>query len=379
MVKIAGNFMLIMPVITLFFKENGLSMHDIFVLQSLFSVAVIFLEIPSGYFSDRIGRRKTLIAGHLFIIGGYFCYSLASGFWQFVIAEVLLGFGISFSSGTDTALLYDTLLEGGGEEYYSRLEGRRFSAGLVSEAIASVLGGVIALVSLRLPLYLETTVIIASFPVVLSIVEPAVCSVENKKNAMEGILDIIKDLLRKGNGLKWVILYSSVISASTLTMVWMIQPYLKEVGISIGAFGIIWAGLMLLSAFISWNTEKIKNFFGEKKILTSLVVMVSVGYFSLMYFWSSWSIIFMGLFYLVRGIHDPIVSAYINRQISSNRRATILSIKNLFSRILFSIVGPIVGWISDVFSLKEAIFYSGIIFLFLGCSTLFMVYKKKAV
>ncbi|RME62044.1 MAG: MFS transporter, partial [Candidatus Dadabacteria bacterium] len=52
-----------MPVIVLFFKENGLSMKDVFILQALFSVAVVIFEIPSGYFSDVVGRRTTLIVG----------------------------------------------------------------------------------------------------------------------------------------------------------------------------------------------------------------------------------------------------------------------------------------------------------------------------
>lgn len=376
-IRVVGSFMLIMPVITLFFKENGLTMHDIFVLQALFAMSVIVFEIPSGYFSDRVGRKKALIIGYIFAIGGFATYSIAHGFWQFVIAEVLLGFGASFSSGTDAALLYDSLLEDGSESAYTRIEGRRFSAGLISESVASVMGGFIALISLRLPLYIETSVLILAFPVVLSITEPSVCSIKNKKSAMEGIGDIIKDLVHKDNKLKWIILYSSVVGASTLTMVWMIQPYLKEVDIPIGFFGIIWAGLMILSAVISWNAEKISRLLGEKKIISLMIVLVIVGYFSLSYFWASWAIIFLGLFYVVRGIHGPIISAYINGKVSSDVRATILSIKNLFGRVLFSVIGPFVGWISDVFSLEVAVLYSGGIFASLGLSALFLVYRNK--
>lgn len=378
-IKAVGSFMLIMPVITLFFKENGLSMQDIFVLQALFSLSVMLLEVPSGYFSDRVGRKRALIIGYLLSISGYIAYSLAYGFWEFVWAEMLLGFGISFSSGTDSALLYDSLLEEGKESGYTRLEGRRFSAGLISESLASVLGGFLALASLRLPLYCETALLILALPVVFSIVEPSVCMVKSKKSPMEEILDVLRNLVHRNNKIKWIILYSSLIGASTLTMVWMIQPYLEEVKIPIGFFGIIWAGLMLLSAVVSWNAEKISNVLGVKNILISMVILVAIGYFSLEYFWASWAVIFLGLFYVVRGIHGPIISAHINGQVSSDVRATILSIKNLFTRIVFSIVGPFVGWINDMFSLELAIFYSGGIFTFLGLGALFLVYRSRAV
>ena len=58
-------FMLIMPVIVLFYKENGLSMQDIMVLQALYSLALVIFEVPSGYFSDTLGRRNSLVAGSI--------------------------------------------------------------------------------------------------------------------------------------------------------------------------------------------------------------------------------------------------------------------------------------------------------------------------
>jgi hypothetical protein len=38
-------------------------------------------------------------------------YTVADGFWGFLIAELILGLGSSFISGTDTAMLYDTLID----------------------------------------------------------------------------------------------------------------------------------------------------------------------------------------------------------------------------------------------------------------------------
>lgn len=30
-------------------------------LEAIYYIAVVFLEVPSGYFSDRFGRRQTLL------------------------------------------------------------------------------------------------------------------------------------------------------------------------------------------------------------------------------------------------------------------------------------------------------------------------------
>jgi MFS family permease len=367
-----------MPIITIFFKENGLSMRDIFVLQAFFSVAVIFLEIPSGYFSDKVGRKKTLIVGYSLAILGYAIYSFSYGFWGFLWAEIILGFGCSFISGTDSALLYDTLLETKQKSRYTELEGRRYSLAMISESLASVMGGFMAVLSLRLPFYIDTAVLVLFFPVVFSLVEPKSHVVLEEKNAWETMSYVFKKIFVKGSEIKWVIIYSSIVASSTLTMVWMIQPYLEEVAIPLELFGVIWAMLMLISAFFSWYAGKIEKHFGTKKVLSSLVFLVAIGYFAIYLSWVAWGVVFLLFFYVVRGLHNPVVSAYVNGKVSSDIRATILSAKNLFGRVIFSVVGPFMGWIADVISLGAAMLYAGIIFTITGVVALAFLRKNNS-
>ena len=61
LIKVAKWFMLYMPIVVPFYESNGLSMKDIMILQAAYSVAIVVLEIPSGYLADVIGRKKTLI------------------------------------------------------------------------------------------------------------------------------------------------------------------------------------------------------------------------------------------------------------------------------------------------------------------------------
>ena len=56
-------FLVIMPVIVPFFESRGLSMQQIFLLQAVFAVVVLVMEIPSGYAADLLGRRVTLLVG----------------------------------------------------------------------------------------------------------------------------------------------------------------------------------------------------------------------------------------------------------------------------------------------------------------------------
>ena len=69
------------------------------------------------------------------------------------MAEITLGVGLCFISGADSAMLYDTLLEKGETHTYKKVEGRSGSIGMLSEGVTSIIGGLLALVSLRFPLY----------------------------------------------------------------------------------------------------------------------------------------------------------------------------------------------------------------------------------
>ena len=155
LIKIAKWFMLYMPIVVPFYESNGLSMKDIMILQAVYSIAIVILEVPSGYLADVIGRRKTLILGAVFGTFGFATYSFSYGFIRFLVAEIILGIGQSCMSGADSAMLYDSLLEKGEEKKYTRFEGRITSLGNVAEAVAGIAGGLLAGITLRAPYFAQ--------------------------------------------------------------------------------------------------------------------------------------------------------------------------------------------------------------------------------
>jgi len=365
LIKVAKWFMLVMPIVVLFYNENGLAQFDIFILQGIYSIVVAALEIPTGYLADVMGRKKSLIAGSVLGFSGYLVYSFSYGFDGFLIAEIILGMGASLISGADSALLYDSLLAQEKEKDYLKFEGRATSIGNFAEAFAGIAGGLLATYSLRMPYYFQALVAFIAIPVSLSLLEPKIHKTL-KDFKLNHIIKIIKYALVENKELRFNIIFSSIIGASTLTMAWFVQPYFKLVHVPLVWYGILWTLLNLSVGITSLYAYKVEKQLGQKKTIFLITILISGGYLLIGSFESKWAIGFIFLFYLVRGVATPVLKDYINKMTDSDVRATVLSVRNFLIRILFAIIGPMLGYLSDVYSLRMALTLAGILFLVFG-------------
>lgn len=360
--------MLYMPIVVPFYESNGLSMKDIMILQAVYSIAIVILEVPSGYLADVIGRRKTLILGAVFGTFGFATYSFSFGFAGFLIAEIILGIGQSCISGADSAMLYDSLLEKGEEKKYTRFEGRITSLGNVAEAVAGIAGGVLAGITLRTPYFAQTFVALIALPAAITLVEPSRKVPLIKAGLME-IVRIARFALIIDRPLRRNILFSAITGTATLTMAWFAQPFFEYTNIDIAWFGILWTTLNLTVAITSYTAHRLERKLGQRRSIVLIALLLPLGYLALSRFHLPGGLIILYLFYLVRGYATPVLKDYINRITASPIRATVLSVRNFIIRLLFALTGPLLGWVKDIYSLPQALLLAGFIFLVISLLT----------
>ena len=360
--------MLYMPIVVPFYESNGLSMKDIMILQAVYSIAIVVLEIPSGYLADVIGRKKTLIIGAVFGILGFTTYSLSLGFIGFLVAEIILGIGQSCISGADSAMLYDSLLDKGEEKQYTRFEGRITSLGNVAEAIAGILGGLLVGITIRAPYIAQTFVAFIALPAAITLVEPT-RKIPLIKAGMMEIVKIARFALITNRPLRRNILFSAITGTATLTMAWFAQPFFEYTSIDIVWFGILWTTLNLTVAITSYTAHRLEKLLGQRWSVLLIALLIPLGYLALSSFHLPIGLIVLYLFYLVRGYATPVLKDYINRITASHIRATVLSVRNFIIRLLFALIGPLLGWVKDIYSLPQALTLAGIIFLIISILT----------
>ena len=363
--KVSHWFMLTMPIVVLFYQGNGLDMRQVFILQAIYSISIVALEIPSGYFADALGRKNSIIAGAILGFIGFLVYSFSFGFIGFVFAEIILGFGQSMISGADSAILYDSLIDSKKESEYLKHEGRMTSAGNFAEALAGILGGLLAGLSLRYPYYFQTAIAFLGIPAAITLIEPSI-SKTKLGLGWKDITDVVKYSLIKNHRLRWNIIYSSVVGASTLTMAWFVQPWFIRANLPTGMFGITWTILNLSVGVSAFYAYKLELKLGRIVTTAAFTVILALGFVASGWITSLWGLLFILMFYLARGVATPILKDNINRITPSNMRATILSVRNFIIRVLFAVFAPFYGWAIDVLSLSAALTIAGLVFIVLS-------------
>ena len=366
-IKASKWMMLFMPIIWLFYEANGLTIRDLFVIQSIYSVTIVLIEIPSGYIADVFGRKNSMVVGTFFSFLGILTYTLSFGFDGFLLAFLCLGIGQSFVSGSDTAIMYDSLAELNRSEDFIKLEGRTISMGNFAEATAFVIGGFLAQISLRTPFYYQVGIALVGFIIALLLVEPKITRLEDGAiKPWKNIKRIIRYALVEKSILRAYIFYSAIVGVATLTMAWFAQPYLKTLNIGIVYFGIIGAGLNLAVAITSFYAHEIERKINTRILFSLILLFIVSGYFTIAYLNNLWGLSILILFYMTRGVATPLLRDYMNRHTPSEMRATVMSIRSFVIRIFFASTSPMLGYVADVYSLQNALYLSGALFFVFG-------------
>ena len=349
--KLLSDFLMIVPIILPFYKACGLTVTRFLVAQAVFSAGALAFEIPSGYLADALGRKRALVLGAAFFPLGLLVYALSSSFWAFCAAELLLAASASLRSGTDSALVFDTLRELGEEAAYARVEGRARFFERLGTAISSVGGGLLALVSLRLPLYVNAAVGALLLAAALSFVEPARAE-RRARSPLRDMLGITAAALRDRRILG-LALFQALFLCSGIVGIWLAFLYYGALGLGPAWCGGLFCAFQLLAGLASDRAAALERPLGPR-LLPWLLLLVGPSFVALGLATTAWLVPLALLNAALWGASTPLVLDRLNRLIASEVRATVLSVSGMVSRVFLVICFPIFGAIVDHASLAAA-------------------------
>lgn len=135
------DFILLYPVYSIMFLENGVSLSQLSILLATWSVTMIALEIPFGVIADRFSRKYVLLASTLFKALGFVIWILFPHFIGYAAGFVSWGIAAALKSGTFEAYIHDGLTSFGKESEYETVTSKISTVKSIVVASSLILGG----------------------------------------------------------------------------------------------------------------------------------------------------------------------------------------------------------------------------------------------
>lgn len=363
LVKALSWFYIALAYLYPYYADLGLSFQSYLSLIAIFSAGVVVFEFPTGYIGDRIGHHRSIQIGLFFSTLGWMVLYLSSTFGWFAIAELCMALGMALVSGSDSALLYDSIEESGGS--YTGAENKIHSITSFAEAFGGIAGMLLVVHGVSMLIALQWVLLLCAACVSL-LLRPVR---DNTFSEVGFLRDMQRVLLHAVHNtyLGSLILFSATTSAATFTALWFIQGLLGELHVPLWVYGAIWFAQNAFLGVMSLYAERCETFLGSTRSLTLLAVAPALVYGVVALMPLSYSTIALFLvFFFVRALLNSYTKARIQAHALSDRRASIFSIQGLLFRLIFALVGPLVGFIATAYSLQYALLFSAILFLLLG-------------
>lgn len=365
----------IYAVVQLFYLSRGLNASEVIYLSLIWSATTLFADLPTSIIADRFGRKKTIMLGILLTAISTIILFFAEGFWQIIPVHIIGALGISFFSGADQALLYDSVKELGQEKSINRIAGKYFSAASLPKIIIPLLGSYIA--KNLLPKEFLILIIVDFVGMIIALIVASFLTEPKIKHKFEtnseylkaGIKLIMKDKIL----LKLALNKITVLQAAFVY--WRIyQIVLQNAHMPIIYLGLVYTVFQGIIFVAHWNTEKVQDFFGPINFAIIPQILGFVGIiFSLMstnliiIFISCVTVILVGTF------RDPFFMSQMQARIPSNSRATATSALNVIKNFSDIPILLLIGYLASI-NINYVLIVSGILFLI---SIIFLRIKKE--
>ena len=293
---------------------------------------------------------------------------------MFILYAIINAFAKSLISGTDSALIYDTLKEENKEKLYKKIIGTYYALWPVGASIGSIIGGHLATVSLSLPILITfIPMLIATF-LTFFLKEPHY-EKENHRNIFKHMINSMKIIINNKQ-LVILILGGFILMAFGETIHLLGPLFLKFKEIPIELFGWITAFIHGFSALGHYISHSISEKIGNKNTLLIAVfgspLLLLLATFSPQYI----AIILFIIPSILFGLRNPIIAHMLNLEVSSNKRATIISASSFLGQLGVAIFAPMIGYFAELYTINTAFKISALIMLSVPILYLFLKDKN---
>jgi len=350
----------------LFFEQVTGSYFLTSLIFAIVFTSISVFEIPCGMISDQyLGRRKTLILGAMAIFATSFFYAtggVIESFSFFVIGAILEGMSEALISGTNEGLLFESMVELRKGKHFHEVSGRCQALWQAGMVIGTSLGfGVAYLYSLQTAMWLNLIFAFGMIVVSFFLVEPKCLETPHRMNVFLHMRQSLSSI--KNNKLIRTITCARLLNYSAGEVLYRFEIAFFYSLIPLWAITFARVERQVLGVISFWFSGPVLNRFGFKKTLPAVVGLDVVTRSFGIAINSIASPFILPFSNLVFGVEITASDTLLQREFSSEQRATIFSLislmVNICKALLYVFIGVVADWWGIWLAMLTAIVIKG--------------------
>lgn len=351
----------------IYLAHKGMSLLEIGMLEGFFHVCSLIMEVPTGAIADLLGRKASRVAGRISGLVSLLILIFSNTFWMFACSFFFSALSYNLESGSGEALVFDSLKVIKEEKGYTKVAGNLEAIFQTASIFSLIVGGLLGEKSFMLAFMSAIVVSVIAIVLAMTFYEPPIEKVVNSEHSVKNFLihtyESFKTLFSK-RIIASLTLFTTTLSAFTTVIFYYIQNYWKSTGLSVATIGVYLAIGSAGGALLSFNITRIEavlkrfklgNFAKYPFLCFALIIFVGIFLISFSGFSqeTSW-ITVIALTLVMAGESGMFVSFnnFLNQNIPSHQRATIISIESMLFSIVMIALFPVFGWIAELTSFK---------------------------
>lgn len=320
-------------ILTVILLAKGLSLSQILIIQSAYSIAIVLFEFPSGLLADNYSRKNLYSLSKLFLIIMFLIVLFSNQFYLIFAAWFCYGIATALDSGTLDAYIINQLkLAHHGAELrkFLALSNRLEIVGLL---LGSSLGGILYHF-IGINIYVLGTV----FLVVSTLISFFFFKETTKSDSLQDshvmilkkqITDSFKEL-RKQPRLSLILIFDFLTQIFFQTHFQLWQSFFLSKGIDSQYFPFFYITFQVITLFsYSINIDGVKKYTGVLKFSPLIVFLPLTFFLGKIEIFLTAYFIFVFVFYVI----EFILNYQFNKMVSVENISSLISFKSTVSRI----------------------------------------------
>jgi MFS family permease len=348
----------------LFEVSIGITPEQIILIGIVAQGSKILFELPTSVFADRWNRKNTLIIAGLLMILCSIVMGFANSVLVYVVGTIIWSLSDALNSGVYEAFTYDSLKVAGYKAHFQKIYTRMKSGHLTSMALAGIVAGIISTYfNVRLPFFLSIFPVAISVFLLVRLKEPFIQRTTSMATSWWGHISDAAKLIASSK-LRWpVVIYICLLG---LLSVW--YEYYQLLGVDIKLSPILFGSLItVLTLGMVMGAEIAHKKAGTKLMLVLVWLTLMTTHLVGLRF-GAVVVAFVSLFitFVALQLQEVYLEIYLQDNIPSERRATIMSLIGTVGYGWFFLLAAIIVFALQPFGIRGALTLASLPLVILG-------------